>query len=67
MANNLIFKDKIDLDLHYVNNIISDLEILLVKNNIRNNYRFKQWLTDFQKIYGNKKKANKINNRIANV
>jgi len=55
LAINSIFKDKIDLDLDYVNNTISDLEILLVKINIQNDYQFKQWLKDFQKIYGNKK------------
>ncbi|MHA2284109.1 MAG: N-6 DNA methylase [Promethearchaeota archaeon] len=54
MVNSVIFKDKFDLDLNYVNNIISDLEILLDKNNIQSDYRFKKWLSDFRNIYGNK-------------
>ncbi len=54
MVNNLVFKDKLDLDLHYVNDVIKDLEVILVRNNIRSDFRFKQWLTDFQHIYGDK-------------
>ena len=54
MVNSLIFKDKIDLDLDYVNDVIRDLEIILDRNNIRSDLRFKQWLSDFQNIYGNK-------------
>ncbi|MHA2182953.1 MAG: N-6 DNA methylase, partial [Promethearchaeota archaeon] len=54
MVNNLVFKDSLDLDLHYINDVIKNLEVLLVRNNIRSDYRFQQWLTDFQNIYGDK-------------
>ncbi|MHA2035690.1 MAG: N-6 DNA methylase [Promethearchaeota archaeon] len=54
MVNNLVFKDKIDLDLHYVNDAIKDLEVILVRNNIQTDDQFNQWLLDFQNIYGSK-------------
>ncbi|MHA1987746.1 MAG: hypothetical protein ACW98D_14010, partial [Promethearchaeota archaeon] len=52
MVNNLTFNGNFDLDLHYINNVIRELEIVLVRNNIQSDLKFKQWLSEFQKIYG---------------
>jgi hypothetical protein len=52
LANNLTFNGNFDLDLHYIGKIIRELEIVLVRNNIQSDLRFKQWLSEFQKIYG---------------
>jgi len=52
LVNNITFKSNFDLDLHYIGKIIRELEIVLVRNNIQSDPRFKQWLSEFQKIYG---------------
>ena len=54
MVNNLTFNGNFDLDLPYISKIISDLEKILVRNNIQSDLRFRQWLSKFQKIYGKK-------------
>jgi hypothetical protein len=52
LVNNLTFKGNFDLDLHSSDKIIRELETVLVRNNIQSDHRFKQWKSEFQKIYG---------------
>ncbi|MFX1455037.1 MAG: N-6 DNA methylase [Promethearchaeota archaeon] len=54
MVNNSLSKEKFSLEIQNYNEVIDELEVLLVRNNIRDDYRFKKWLKDFQKIYGKK-------------
>ncbi len=54
MAQSLNLPNKEDLDLHSINEKLSNLAILLNKNEIYNENEFKSWLNDFRKIYGDK-------------
>ncbi|MFW9896479.1 MAG: hypothetical protein ACFFD7_11795, partial [Candidatus Thorarchaeota archaeon] len=54
MVNNSLSKEMYSLEIQNYNDVIDELEVLLVRNNIRDDYRFKKWLKDFQKIYGKK-------------
>ncbi len=45
---------KKDLDLHFIDEKLTNLVILLNKNEIYNENEYKSWLNDFRKIYGYK-------------
>ena len=54
MIQSLNPHSKKDLDLHFINEKLTNLVILLNKNEIYNEDEFKSWLNDFRKIYGDK-------------
>ena len=54
MLEKLTDNKSIDLDLHLINDTITELEIILSKHDIQNDSNFKDWVKDFKKIYGNK-------------
>ncbi|MFX1426682.1 MAG: class I SAM-dependent DNA methyltransferase [Promethearchaeota archaeon] len=52
MVNKLTNNLDNDLDIHYINNKIEELEIELSQYNIFNYPNYQEWLKDFKKIYG---------------
>lgn len=54
MAQLLNLRNKKDLDLHFINEKLTNLVNILNKNEINNESEFKNWLNDFRKIYGYK-------------
>ena len=54
MVNKLIKSVNNDLDFHYIDERIIELEIILSKYNIYKKNQFREWIKDFKKIYGEK-------------
>ena len=54
MVRNLTLNDSVDLDLHFINEKVLDLEKILFKNEFHNEEGFKTWVNDFKRIYGNR-------------
>ena len=54
MAKLLNPKSKLDLNLDFINKNLKKLENLLSKNEIDSKNDFKEWLKDFERIYGKK-------------
>ncbi|MHA2006643.1 MAG: N-6 DNA methylase [Promethearchaeota archaeon] len=52
MLEKLTDNKNFDLDFHFINVTIKELEKILSKNDIQNELSFKEWVTDFNKIYG---------------
>jgi len=46
--------NKIDFDFNFINENLKKLENLLIKNEIYSKNEFKEWLKDFERIYGKK-------------
>lgn len=54
MAKGLNPSDKKDLDFHFINETLLNLENTLRKHEVQNELEFGVWLKDFEKIYGKK-------------
>ncbi len=52
MVNRLVNSTNFDLDFHYINERIIELEKVLSKYDIYNENKFREWFKDFRKIYG---------------